>query len=1080
MIFDDEETLKMYVEESLEHLADIETNLLIIEENGKDINEELVNNVFRAAHSIKGGAGFMGLSTIKDLSHKIENILGMVRTYELVPTPESINILLLSFDKLRELISDIKNSNEIDISSEIEGLIKITTASLPEDKKESISNLIDIYLPDGRIVMKANEFDLDQADKHGMFIYIVEYDLVSNIHDIGKTPMEVTNMLQKSGTIIESVIDILAIGTLDEGIPKKIPYFILFASIIEPDVVSALFDVSDDLVHNLDYNQLKSRKPPEQKVPGKPMENEPVREEAVENEPVTEEAVENEPVREEAVENEPVREEAVENEPVTEEVDIEINTKTPAKNPPKEKAAPATTSIRVHITLLDTLMTLAGELVLSRNQLIQGVSDNNLKNIDIASQRINMVTSELQEAIMRTRMQPIANVFNKFPRVVRDLAISLNKEINLDINGKEVELDKTIIESINDPLTHLIRNSVDHGIEAPNIRKQAGKDPVGNITLKAYHEAGQVNIEIADDGKGLDGNTIVESAVKKGLTTKKEASTMSEKEKISLIFLPGFSTAEKVTDVSGRGVGMDVVKTNLDKLGGIVELESEKGKGTVVHIKLPLTLAILPSQIISSGTEKYAIPQVNLNELLRVPPDQIKTRIEKVGDADVVRLRGQLLPLLNLKKLLNIESTYIDPSDGKKYSDRRNNIADRRSKTSPLFENEIEFANDSKKEILFERSETERRTNINSAINIAVVSTGACKYGLIVDKLRDSEEIVIKPLGRHLTICNAYAGATIMGDGNIALILDILGLSHIANLTSLEGTDRVAKSLQEESLIKKAKEEYISFLLFKNGDAEQFCVALSLVERIEKIKFTDIEIVGGKKIVQYRGGTLPLFSLDEVAKVQPFPTDKKHIDIIIFSVSGKEVGLMANPPIDAVETNAKVDTHSIKQPGIIGSCIIENTTTLMVDIFEIIKILNPEWEEKNSTYQIEKNKPGILFAEDSDFFRNQVKGFLEDDGYNVFEAQDGSIAWDILEDNHEKIDIIVTDLEMPVMDGFELTKKIKTDSRFSHYTVIALTSLAADKDVAKGKKVGIDDYQIKLDREKLLVSIQAYLSKINV
>ena len=1062
MIFDDEETLKMYVEESLEHLSDIETNLLVMEENGKDINEELVNNVFRAAHSIKGGAGFMGLSTIKELSHKIENILGMIRTYELIPTPESINILLISFDKLRELINDITNSNDIDVSSEIEGLIKITTASLPEEKKESISNLIDICLPDGRKVMSVNEFDIDQADKHGMFLYLVEYDLITNIQDIGKTPMEVTDMLQKSGTIIDSVIDIFAIGTLDDGIPGKIPYAILFASIIEPDMVSALFDVSDEMVHNIDYKQLKSGKHPEQK------------------ESVKEEVIEAEPAKEEVIEAEPVKEEIIEAEPVKKDDNVAVNAKPPIKSTQKEKALPTATSIRVHVSLLDTLMTLAGELVLSRNQLMQGVSDSNLKNIEIASQRINMVTSELQEAIMQTRMQPIANVFNKFPRVVRDLAISLNKEINLDINGKDVELDKTIIESINDPLTHLVRNSVDHGIESPETRSQAGKDPVGNIILKAYHEAGQVNIEISDDGKGLDGDNITKGAIKKGLITKEETSTMSEKEKISLIFLPGFSTAEKVTDVSGRGVGMDVVKTNLDKLGGIVELESEKGHGTTVHIKLPLTLAILPSQIISSGTEKYAIPQVNLNELLRIPPDKIKTRIEKVGDADVVRLRGQLLPLLDLKQLLNIESTYIDPSDGKQYPDRRDNIADRRSKKSPLFENETESLDDPENKFLLERSETERRTNTNSAINIAVVSAGTCKYGLIVDKLQDSEEIVIKPLGRHLSACNAYAGATIMGDGNIALILDIAGLSHIAHLTSLEGTDRVSQSLDEESLIKKAKEEYVSFLLFRNGDAEQFCVALSLVERIEKIKFTDIEVVGGKKVVQYRGGTLPLFSLDEVAQVQPFPTDKKHIDIIIFSISGKEVGLMTNPPIDAVETNAKVDTHSIKQPGIIGTCIIENTTTLMVDIFEIIKILNPDWEEKTEDYQPEKNKTGILFAEDSDFFRNQVKGFLEDDGYYVFEAQDGSIAWDILESNHEKIDIIVTDLEMPVMDGFELTKKIKSDDRFSHYTVIALTSLAADKDVAKGKKVGIDDYQIKLDREKLLLSIHAYLNKINV
>jgi two-component system chemotaxis sensor kinase CheA len=336
-------------------------------------------------------------------------------------------------------------------------------------------------------------------------------------------------------------------------------------------------------------------------------------------------------------------------------------------------------SIRVNVGLLDTLMTLAGELVLSRNQLLQGVSTDNSRAIEVSSQRIDMITSELQETIMRTRMQPMANILNTFNRVVGDLSRQLGKSIDIVIEGKEVELDKTILESISDPLTHLVKNSVIHGIETPVERERSGKKARGKITLGAFHDAGHINIVISDDGKGLDPEKLSALAVSKGLVTEQQIASYSERQKMELVFLPGFST-EKITDVSAGSIGMDVVAGNIENLGGILDLNSEKGVGTDIQIKLPLTLAIIPSQITSVGCDRYAVPQVNLDELLRIPVDQIKEKIEKVGDADVVRLRGELLPLLDLSKMLGIEKKYVDLEKGVKMSDRRTHIADRRSK----------------------------------------------------------------------------------------------------------------------------------------------------------------------------------------------------------------------------------------------------------------------------------------------------------------------------------------------------------------------------------------------------------------
>ena len=613
------------------------------------------------------------------------------------------------------------------------------------------------------------------------------------------------------------------------------------------------------------------------------------------------------------------------------------------------------TSIRVHVSLLNSLMTLAGELVLSRNQLLQTIASTDFHNVGVVGQRIDMITSELQEAIMLTRMQPIGNVFSKFPRVVRDLAKMLEKTVDLEIIGQDVELDKTIIEAISDPLTHLIRNSVDHGVELPSERQKIGKPASGRVVLRAFHEAGQVVIEISDDGKGLDGEALATSAVSKGLITAEHAQAMSEKEKINLVFLPGFSTAEKVTDVSGRGVGMDVVKTNLDKLGGHIDIISELNCGTTVSVKLPLTLAIIPCQIIMTGDERYAIPQVNLEELLRIPAHQIKERIERVGDAEVVRLRGNLLPLIRLADVIGIERTYFDPADNKAKADRRERISDRRGRVSPAFGSEsqsIQTENVQGSGKSRSRSIADRRHSPMSALNIVVVSTGTMRYGLIVDQLLDSEEIVIKPLGIHLQGCKGYAGATIMGDGRIALILDVSNLARMAGLVALDGTDRASEVAMSAAETQRMSNERQSLLLFRSSEQEQFAVNLGLVDRIEKINRSKIEDLGGKRVMQYRGGSLPLICIHDAAMVQAL-ADREDLLVIVFNYGSKAVGLLAVGPIDALELNVAIDNVTLKQTGIQGSAIINGHTTMLVDVPELIGSIFSEWIDDSQEFLLD-------------------------------------------------------------------------------------------------------------------------------
>ena len=1065
-MFEDDETLQMYIEESLDHLGDIESDLLTIEEAGANIDLDLVNNVFRAAHSVKGGAGFMGLTIIKELAHHLENVLGLIRTQELVPDSNRISVLLKGFDELENLLNNIETSNDADIKDHITALENITKSSLPEEKQEMVSEVVDIVLSDGRVFPQVSLFDMEQYKSEGKNLFLVEYDLINDIQRKEKNPIEVLNSLQKTGTIVDSRIDFDSVGLLSkDSSPNRIPFQVLFASIIEYDMAETLFDLEKQYIHTISDDMVREAASGETQA-----EPQAMKQKAQAAAPQETETSVSQPAP--VVEASPSQQTVAAPEPV---VQAAKPAAAKAGQKDKEISAKPQTSLRVNVGLLDTLMNLAGELVLSRNQLLQGINSSNSKATELSSQRIDMITSELQEAIMRTRMQPIANILNKFTRVVRDLSQQLGKSIDLIIEGKDVELDKTILESINDPLTHLIRNSVDHGIETPVERLQMGKGETGKIILRAFHDAGQVNIVISDDGKGLDPNKIADSAVKKGLVSDQRVSEMSEKQKMELIFLPGFSTAKEVTDVSGRGVGMDVVVTNIEGLGGIIELDSTLGEGTDIQIKLPLTLAIIPSQITSVGKERYAVPQVNLNELLRIPANQVKEKIEKVGDAAVVRLRGELLPLLNLSEMLGIEKTYIDPENEEELPDRRKNMADRRSKQHLLDEdgNIIEQTTDEDKDIL-EREPEDRRYRAKSAMNIAVVSAGAFKYGLVVDQLHDSEEIVVKPVGRHLKKCTAYAGATIMGDGKVALILDISNLAQMAELSSVSEAGQMAKMAEEAA---EAAKDKAALLTFKNGESEYFAAPLNIVERIERIPSSTIEIIGDRKVVQYRGGALPLFELSQVDDFASLP-EKEQQEVIVFKVKDRELGLMVTPPVDALEVVLDIDESTLKRTAVSGSMIINKHTTLLVDIFEMVKALNPEWfreEAKVAAEMAESGEKILLFAEDSAFFRNQVKTFMEEDGFKVIEAEDGLIAWELLKERLDEVDLVVTDLEMPNMDGFELTKRIKGDPKYSHLDVIALTSLASEAHIEKGRKVGIDEYEIKLDREKLMKLIRRRL-----
>ncbi len=1072
----DESIVAEFIEESEEHLDGIEDDLLAIEQAGADVDPDVVNEVFRALHTIKGGAGFLALNVIKELAHHQEHLLNLIRKGELIPTPEIVNSLLNGIDKLRSLIADYANSNEEDVSDLVADLQRVANAdssadSVGSDEVQSLDsnassntssntssnsdkNIVKIY-NENNVELFTTDMSLIENERgKGHYLYILTADL-TKATDENSDPNKVAEHWKGIGTVLKSSKK-LNEGLCDDIQESQLPELHLFlATVLEPDMLNVMIEVPGQSLRHLDDDDFIAA------------------DDTAQNTVASTESVSKAPnVATPSLETKTEK-------PVSTPVEVKpapvkvasAPVKAPVKN--AEKATPpkkVDASIRVQLNTLNTLMTLAGELVLARNQLVQSVKSADMSTVEGVTQRVDTITSELQLAIMATRMQPIGNVFNKFKRVVRDLSRTLKKEIELEITGEDVELDKTIIEAIGDPLTHLIRNACDHGIELPAKRLAAGKPKSGRMALRAFYEAGQVIIQIEDNGNGIDATKVKAKALEGGAWTAEQLDAMPEKEIVKLIFNPGFSLAEKVTDVSGRGVGMDVVFQNLTKIGGVIDIDTEVGKGSIFTIKLPLTLAIMPSLLISLAKHNYAIPQVNLVELVRISPDKIQESIQTIGEAVILRLRDVLLPILRLSDVLGLESrSFFDPETGIERPCRRDAIADRRSNESA----KQKAKNDEN------RLSTDRRSIINSSMNIVVVNQGGFHYGLIVDDFLDSEEIVVKPLGKHLQDCKCYAGATIQGDGSVALILDVVGISDHMNLGALQDANSNVDEVVDDSL-----EEDHSLLLVKNHKDEQFAVPLSLIERIEKIKNEDIVEAGGRSSIQYRGGSLALFSIEEVAQVKPRSTDG-DIYVLVFEVAKREVGVLVSDVVDVLDYKGEIDESTFSQKCIFGSGIMNNVTTLLLDLQGIIQESCPEWFVKldaktsesidGSNGKTTRSKK-ILVVDDSKFYRNQISRFITETGCEVVTAEDGAQALELVENSlDDPFGVVFTDIEMPVMDGLEFTRKVRANPHFSDLPMVAITSVAGSTGEKAGFEAGVDRYLIKLDKNSIVEALENYV-----
>src|SRR5262245_12237165 len=593
----------------------------------------------------------------------------------------------------------------------------------------------------------------------------------------------------------------------------------------------------------------------------------------------------------------------------------------------------ANQSIRVNVDTLEHLMTMVSELVLTRNQLLEISRRNEDTEFKVPLQRLSNVTAELQEGVMKTRMQPIGNAWQKLPRIVRDLSGELGKQIELEMHGADTELDRQVLDLIKDPLTHMVRNSADHGLETPAERSAAGKPEQGTIRLSAYHEGGHIIICIADNGRGLNTERIKAKAIQNGLVTEAELEKMSEAQIHKFIFAPGFSTAAQVTSVSGRGVGMDVVRTNIDQIGGTIDIKSVAGEGSSVTIKIPLTLAIVSALIVEAGGDRFAIPQLSVVELVRARANS-EHRIERIKDTAVLRLRNKLLPLMHLKKLLKIDDgATSDPENG----------------------------------------------------FIVVTQVGSQTFGIVVDGVFHTEEIVVKPMSTKLRHIDMFSGNTILGDGAVIMIIDPNGIAK-----ALGAAGSASHEMAEENAAAHALsgEQLTSLLVFRAGTSQPKAVPLGLVTRLEEIATDKIELSNGRHMVQYRDQLMPLV---QMAGVEVQSTGSQPI--LVFADDGRSMGLVVDEIIDIVEERLHIEVAGEKD-GILGSAVIKGQATEVIDVGHFLPMAFADWFSRKEM-KTSALSQSVLLVDDSAFFRNMLAPVLKAAGYKVRtapNAQEGLAA----------------------------------------------------------------------------------------
>jgi len=948
----DEELLAEFLTESNENLASIEQQLMDLEATPE--NQELLDSIFRVVHTVKGSCGFLGLVGLQKTAHAGENLLGKIRATHYLVNDEVVSLLLECTDGIKALLEGL----------EAEG-------SEPDlDHSDLIERL---HLAE-RMVEDASQSG-EQEDSNSHTEDTPNLDWLGEFNDI-----VLKNLMAEKLWSAQDMLDTGFAGLRDmEGLTPA-------------DALKILGMAKKVLKANSESPSKPTSKPSQEIKPDI---------EATANTPST-----------------PKKEESKTKTAVTPipKAPAQANTavKAAPKKESKQQRPKSAGSIRVDIELLDSLMNQVGELVLTRNRLMQMMmSSGNMAYVRV-SRDVDHITEQLQSQLLRTRMQPIQSVWSSIPRIVRDMGKQLEKKIAVVMEGEETELDRTILNALKDPLTHIIRNSCDHGIEMPDERRAAGKPTEGTLKLSAAQESGFIVILIEDDGAGIDAARVKNKALSMGVLNEEQAAIITDKAVLQLIFHAGLSTVEKVSNLSGRGVGMDVVRTEIEKVGGTVDISSERGKGTTLRIRIPLTLAIISAMIIGCDGHRFAIPQMSVRELLNAPDNSSEWRL--IGGQPFYRLRGKLLPIMRLKEVL-------------------------------------EFAQD-----------------VPNKGSIVVVDIGDRTYGVLVDEIFGAEEIVVKPLGIHFQQIRFYGGCSILGDG---VVIPIFDCNELASLMKLSQEAEAIQHMEEEEEV--SMHELQHTLVFAEG-GQRFAIPMALIERLECFPEKTIELSGTSEVLQYRDDVITVLRWSGLIGAQREIALDDSVYGLILSDGHKCLCLQVEEVVDILETPLDIKMVS-DNPLFLGTSVIEDIATEVVDVFEVVKQVDPNWFSRDKTMNSEDEValPTILFVEDASFFRNLVIPVLDALGYEVWVGKDGLEACAILEEKTP--DLILTDLEMPNMDGYALVDWVRARPEFVNVPVVALTATPVDEIPIESQRK-FRDVLIKFDRQTLTESLKHIMDNI--
>ena len=985
-----DELLRDFLTETNESLEVLDVELVKLEQNPND--PELLGNIFRLFHTVKGTCGFLGLSRLEAVAHAAENVLGKFRDGEIKVTPDAVTLILVSLDRIKTLVGELE-ARETEPPGEDKELIDRLNAFIAAAKGapsvETAPVKIETKAPEAKPASLYERIGgmgvIDAAVEVFYKRVLADGELKPFFEGVNMDRLQVQQVAflaqalggpagYEGADLTQAHAHMVKRGLADK-------HFDLVAGHLQAAL--AQLEASPDVIGEVMAIAASTR----DAVLGKAAAPVEAKAETVEK------AEKPEPAKAEA--------EAVEDKD--------------AKGEGAKQSSVANQSIRVNVDLLEVLMTLASEMVLTRNQLLQVLRTRKDSEFAGPLQRLNQLTTELQEGVMKTRMQPIGNAWQKLPRVVRDLSRELNKKIDLQMVGADTELDRQVLELIKDPLTHMIRNSGDHGLEGPAERRAAGKPEGGRITLSARHEGGHIIIEVADDGRGLNSERIKAKAVANGLIPQAEADALSDRQIHQFIFHAGLSTAEKVTAVSGRGVGMDVVRTNVEKIGGSVDVASQQGQGTTFTIKIPLTLAIVSTLIVECAKERFAIPQLCVLELVRTSRSSENT-VEYIAGTPVLRLRDRLLPLVSLRDLLRLgDGTGKESAEGEHF--------------------------------------------------IVVTQVGSSTFGIMVDRVFDTEEIVVKPVAPVLRDIAMFSGNTILGDGSVVMILDPNGVATAVGELARGKAD--AGAVQDTAQVGAEK---VALLLFRAGSGAPKAVPLSLVARLEEIEVEKIELSEGKPVVQYRGQLMPLVPVEDGCE----PKAKGRQPVLVFSDKDRSIGLVVDEIVDIVEQRVQMELNA-RRPGFVGTAVVSGHSTDILDVGHYVGLAFQQWFSEPQPAADQSRQ--VLLVDDSPFFRNLLTPLLAAVGYEVTTAGSGDEALGLCNQGRS-FDVIISDIEMPGMNGFELAETLKRDARWRDVPLVALSGRTSPAEIDRGRRAGFADYIAKFDRDALLHTLKDTLDNL--